>query len=145
ARGVHACGPLRFRIPRGRRRSRRHGADGLARDFRILRSRVRSRDPPVNTHRLAEGEREMSSQNRLAKIAQSTILPLLLACFAGVATSALAQSDVTPLRTKLAPSAEKQIARPPTGPYRVVVEHDPGLPTHTIYRPSELSLPKHPV
>ena len=87
----------------------------------------------------------MSSQNRLAKIAQSMIRPLLLACFAGVATSALAQSDVTPAITKLTTIDVKQIGRPPTGPYRVVVEHDPGLPTHTIYRPSELSLPKHPV
>jgi hypothetical protein len=33
----------------------------------------------------------------------------------------------------------------PTGPFAVVVEHDPGLATHTIYRPRELSMNEHPV
>ena len=87
----------------------------------------------------------MSSQNRLAKIAQSLAAPLLLAGIAGIATSALAQSDAAPPITKLTTIDVKQLGRPPTGPYRVVVEQDPGLATHTIYRPSELSLPKHPV
>ncbi|HUO66284.1 MAG TPA: alpha/beta hydrolase [Gammaproteobacteria bacterium] len=87
----------------------------------------------------------MRSQNRLAKIAQSILSPLLLAGVSGITTTALAQSDAATAITKLTTIDVKQIGRPPTGPYRVVVEHDPGLATHTIYRPSELSLPKHPV
>ena len=39
----------------------------------------------------------------------------------------------------------KQTGQPPTGPYSVVVEHDPGLATHTIYRPVDLKMDKHPV
>jgi hypothetical protein len=38
-----------------------------------------------------------------------------------------------------------QTGNPPTGPYGVVIEHDPGLATHTIYRPSELAMDEHPV
>ncbi len=34
---------------------------------------------------------------------------------------------------------------PPSGPDKVVVEHDPGLATHTIYRPAELSAAKYPL
>src|SRR4051794_37623431 len=34
---------------------------------------------------------------------------------------------------------------PSTGPFKVVVEHDQTLATHTIYRPATLTLPKHPV
>jgi len=39
----------------------------------------------------------------------------------------------------------QQTGAPLTGPYDVVIEHDPGLATHTIFRPSELSMRKHPV
>jgi len=34
---------------------------------------------------------------------------------------------------------------PPTGPHGIVVEHDPGLATHTIYRPREFGASQHPV
>ena len=40
---VHARGRLRVRVPRGRRQSRQHGADGLARDLRFLRPRPGAR------------------------------------------------------------------------------------------------------
>ena len=39
----------------------------------------------------------------------------------------------------------QQTGKPPTGPFAVVVEHDPGLATHTIYRPRELTMDDHPV
>ncbi len=86
-----------------------------------------------------------SQQSRLAKVVQSMRLLLVPACLTGIATSALAQSEAAAPVTKLTVVDVQQIGRPPTGPYRVVVEHDPGLATHTIYRPSELSMPKHPV
>ncbi|WP_161812125.1 dienelactone hydrolase family protein [Steroidobacter agaridevorans] len=37
------------------------------------------------------------------------------------------------------------IGKPPSGEYGVVVEHDPSLSTHTIYRPAKLGAIKHPV
>ena len=48
ARGVHARGRLRLRVPRGRRQPRQHGADGLARDLRVLRSRLCARRRTIN-------------------------------------------------------------------------------------------------
>jgi dienelactone hydrolase len=38
-----------------------------------------------------------------------------------------------------------QKGAPPSGPYPVVVEHDPKFATHTIYRPAKLGPSKHPV
>ena len=38
-----------------------------------------------------------------------------------------------------------QDGAPPTGPYKVVIEHDPSLTTHTIYRPAELKLDSYPL
>lgn len=37
------------------------------------------------------------------------------------------------------------IGKPPSGEYGVVIEHDPSLSTHTIYRPAKLGGIKHPV
>ncbi len=85
----------------------------------------------------------MKTQNRLPKVAQSMSLLFLSAAMGGIAASALAQSEAR--ITKLTTIDVPQIGHPPTGPYPVVVEHDPGLATHTIYRPSELSMDKHPV
>ena len=51
----------------------------------------------------------------------------------------------TPTITQLTVVNYQQTGTPPTGPYTVVIEHDPGLATHTIYRPSNLSLDEHPV
>jgi hypothetical protein len=78
----------------------------------------------------------------------STLRPLaaLIAAAGGVAltTAAMAQ-DGSAAITELTRVDLEQTGSPPTGPYAVVVEHDPGLATHTIYRPAELSMDKHPV
>ena len=83
----------------------------------------------------------MQSQHRFGRVG----LLFLSGALSGVGTSALAQSEASAQITKLTTIDVQQIGRPPTGPYRVVVEHDPGLATHTIYRPSELTMDKHPV
>jgi hypothetical protein len=70
---------------------------------------------------------------------------LLSACLSGIATTVLAQTQAASTITKLTTIDVQQVGKAPTGPYRVVVEHDPKLATHTIYRPSELSMAKHPV
>src|SRR4051812_9003118 len=51
-----------------------------------------------------------------------------------------------------APAADKitvvnvaQKGNPPSGPNQVVIEHDKGLATHTIYRPVTLDASKHPL
>ena len=62
-----------------------------------------------------------------------------------MATAALAQTETAGTITKLTTIDVPQTGNAPTGPYRVVIEHDPKLATHTIYRPSELSMDKHPV
>ena len=38
-----------------------------------------------------------------------------------------------------------QKGNPPTGPSQVVIEHDQGLTTHTIYRPANLTAAKYPL
>jgi hypothetical protein len=38
-----------------------------------------------------------------------------------------------------------QKGNPPTGPNQVVIEHDQGLVTHTIYRPANLTAAKYPL
>ncbi len=86
----------------------------------------------------------MQTQTRVGKVPSITLL-LLSACFSGIATTALAQTPAASTITKLTTIDVQQVGKPPTGPYRVVVEHDPKLATHTIYRPSELSMAKHPV
>jgi len=69
---------------------------------------------------------------------------LLAGCAAVASMSVLAQDASAPI-TELTVVDLEQIGDPPTGPYAVVVEHDPGLPTHTIYRPAELAMERHPV
>jgi dienelactone hydrolase len=87
----------------------------------------------------------MRSQSHVAKVKQSINRLFLLGCLSGIATSVLAQNESPTAITKLTTVDLHPIGHPPSGPYRVVVEHDPGLATHTIYRPSELSMDKHPV
>ena len=74
------------------------------------------------------------------------MLTLLLAsgCLA-MAAAVVAQTETAVAITKLTTIDAPQTGNAPTGPYPVVVEHDPKLATHTIYRPSELSRTKHPV
>jgi dienelactone hydrolase len=85
----------------------------------------------------------MRTRIRVGTIVPSICLLLLTAYLCGIATKA--QAQVAGAITKLTTIDVQQIGKPPTGPYRVVVEHDPKLATHTIYRPSELSMAKHPV
>ena len=87
----------------------------------------------------------MKSRNRLGNLVPSISLLLVSGCLTGIAMKAVAQSEAPAPITKLTTVDVRQTGQPPTGPYRVVVEHDPGLATHTIYRPSALSMNKHPV
>src|SRR5690606_38805680 len=81
------------------------------------------------------------SESAAARRARSL---LLAGCAAVASMSVLAQDASAPI-TELTVIDLEQIGDPPTGPYAVVVEHDPGLPTHTIYRPAELAVERHPV
>jgi len=62
-----------------------------------------------------------------------------------LALTALAAAYVThisaqePAAEKIQPVAYTQKGNPPTGPNQVVIEHDLGLTTHTIYRPANLT------
>ena len=69
-------------------------------------------------------------------------LSLLVGAFT---TAAMAQTQATATITNLTTVEVQQTGNPPTGPFPIVIEHDPGLATHTIYRPRELSLDKHSV
>jgi hypothetical protein len=68
-----------------------------------------------------------------------------LSLVAGFLAPAFGQTDSASTITKLTAVDLQQTGEPPTGPFAVVIEHDPGLATHTIYRPRELSLNEHPV
>jgi hypothetical protein len=46
---------------------------------------------------------------------------------------------------KIQPVSYTQKGDPPTGPNQVVIEHDLGLATHTIYRPAKLTASKYPL
>jgi hypothetical protein len=87
----------------------------------------------------------MESPCRFATVAQSVSVLLVSGYLGGIATTAFAQNEAATTITKLTTIDVQQVGNPPTGPYRVVVEHDPELATHTIYRPSDLSMDKHPV
>lgn len=52
-------------------------------------------------------------------------------------------ADATPV--EFAMPAEGQPTVTPNGPYRPVMESDPGIPTHTIIRPEPLGEIKHPI
>jgi hypothetical protein len=89
-------------------------------------------------------ERTMIS--RTAKIASSTLRGLLPAGYLlGAMAAGAAQPAPTPTITALTVVNYQQIETPLSGPHAVVVEHDPGLATHTIYRPRDLANRKHGV
>jgi hypothetical protein len=56
-------------------------------------------------------------------------------------SAAAATSEPTSIQTIEA----DLIGKPPSGQYGVVIDHDPSLTTHTIYRPAKLGTIKHPV
>jgi hypothetical protein len=88
----------------------------------------------------------MKTQVRVGSVTRSISVLLVAGGLGGIASTALAQQGAAPISiAKLTAVDVPQIGAPPTGPHRVVIEHDPGLATHTIYRPSELSTDKHPV
>lgn len=80
----------------------------------------------------------MKASIRWVTIAQCLGVTLL----AGPASG---QTQAAGTITKLTAVDVQQTGNAPTGPYPVVVEHDPGLATHTIYRPRELTMDEHPV
>jgi hypothetical protein len=87
----------------------------------------------------------MKSSLRFASFARSLGFGLLAGYLAGLAPAAIAQTQATAAITKLTTVEVQQTGAPPTGPFPIVIEHDPGLATHTIYRPRALSFDKHPV
>jgi dienelactone hydrolase len=54
-------------------------------------------------------------------------------------STAIAQQPPVPSTSLQAPPDAPPIKNNPPGPFAVTVEANPGLPTHTIYRPSDLS------
>jgi hypothetical protein len=83
----------------------------------------------------------MKSSIRFGRVAPWLGFSLLT----GYLTPALGQTEAATSITKLTMVDVQQTGQPPTGPFAVVVEHDPGLSTHTIYRPLELTMDDHPV
>ena len=71
-----------------------------------------------------------------------TSMFVLTALIAAYVTSSPAQ-DAT--ADKIRPVSYTQKGNPPTGPNQVVIEHDQGLATHTIYRPANLTAAKYPL
>lgn len=53
--------------------------------------------------------------------------------------------EATPVTVKPINEVFQGDGVPPSGPYRVSVESDPGLPTHTVWRPAQLGGTKHPI
>jgi hypothetical protein len=83
----------------------------------------------------------MQASISFARVAAWLGLSLVASYFA----PALGQTDATSTITTLTAVEVQQTGNPPTGRFAVVVEHDPGLATHTIYRPRDLSMDQHPV
>jgi dienelactone hydrolase len=87
----------------------------------------------------------MTSPLRSSSFARSLGVALVAGHLGGFTTAAIAQPQAAATITKLTTVEVQQTGAPPTGRFQIVIEHDPGLATHTIYRPRELSLDKHPV
>jgi dienelactone hydrolase len=90
----------------------------------------------------------MKSRNRCKRIARSFASVLVAGSLAGISTGTSAQTESPPTITTLTTLTTidvQPVGNPSTGPFAIVVEHDPGLATHTIYRPRELSLDEHAV
>ncbi len=68
-----------------------------------------------------------------------------LSLIAGYLAPVSGQTQTATAITTLTAVDVQQTGKPPSGPFAIVVEHDPGLATHTIYRPRELSMDEHPV
>jgi hypothetical protein len=77
----------------------------------------------------------------------SSNLGILLAtcCVLAALAASAAEAPTPPAITTLTVVDYQQQGSPPSGPFAVVVEHDPGLATHTIYRPQDLGNSKRGV
>ncbi len=73
------------------------------------------------------------------------ISTLAIAAVAAVCVSSLAAQGTKDGANTVTIVDVPQKGAPPTGPNKVVVEHDPGLATHTVYRPENLGSSKHPL
>src|SRR6478736_4410170 len=71
----------------------------------------------------------------------TTFVLLTVACAAATYTSVTHAQAPASIETV----TYVQKGTPPSGPFAVVVEHDPKLATHTIYRPATLGPAKHSV
>ena len=67
----------------------------------------------------------------------------LLAVVAAATVYSSATNAQTPAEVRVVDFAQRDA--PLSGPFAVVIEHDPKLPTHTIYRPATLGPAKHGV
>lgn len=74
---------------------------------------------------------------------KSLLLPASV--LVGAMSASAAQAPATPAITKLTEVNYTQTGTPPTGPHAIVIEHDPGLATHTIWRPRDLANRKYGV
>ncbi len=70
---------------------------------------------------------------------------MVLAGCASALAMAVSAQDGSGGITELTVVDVQLMGAPPTGPFAVVVEHDPGISTHTIYRPADLTMDSHPV
>jgi dienelactone hydrolase len=77
-----------------------------------------------------------ASTSRFARIS-------ILGIVAGVAAQSSGTIAQTPNQIEIVSYVQR--GAPPSGPLPVVLEHDPKLPTHTIYRPATLGPSKHGV
>ena len=73
------------------------------------------------------GGRKMKSSLRFASFARSLEFGLLAGYLAGLAPAAIAQTQAAAAITKLTTVEVQQTGAPPTGPFPIVIEHDPGL------------------
>lgn len=81
-----------------------------------------------------------------ARFAATTWKALLPAGYLlGAMAASAAQPAATPTITTLTVVNHEQTGAPLSGPHAVVIEHDPGLATHTIYRPKDLANRKYGV
>jgi hypothetical protein len=86
----------------------------------------------------------MRSRNRSA-LPDWKLLLAPSACLLAVMSASAAEPAPVPKITSLTVVNYQQQGSAPSGPMAVVVEHDPGLATHTIYRPKDLGNTKHGV
>jgi hypothetical protein len=85
-------------------------------------------------------------KRQITQVARSTLGAMLPAgCLMGALAAGAAEPVAAPAITTLTLVDYKQQGSPPSGPFAVVVEHDPGLATHTIYRPQDLGTSKRGV